>query len=50
MPDEKMRLFLFEALELRSEYETRIKTLRACLPEFKKNRDRFSFSSSDDVR
>ena len=50
MPDEKMRLFLFEALELRSEYEARIKTLRACLPEFKKNRDRFSFSSSDDVR
>lgn len=50
MPDEKMRLFLFEALELRSEYDARIKTLRACLPEFKKNRERFSFSSRDDVR
>jgi len=39
MPDEKMRLFLFEALELRSEYDARIKTLRACFPKSKKNRD-----------
>ena len=39
MPDEKMRLFLFEALELRSEYDDRIKTLKACLPKPKKNRD-----------
>jgi hypothetical protein len=50
MPDEKRRLFLFEALELRSEYDARIKTLRDCLPEYKKNRDRFSFSTRDDVR
>ena len=50
MPDEKKRLFLFEALELRSEYDARIKTLRACLPESKKNRDRFSFSTGEDMR
>ncbi|MGD2086830.1 MAG: hypothetical protein PVH61_11675 [Candidatus Aminicenantes bacterium] len=50
MPDEKKRLFLFEALELRSEYDARIKTLRDCLPESQKNRDRFSFSTRDDMR
>jgi hypothetical protein len=50
MPDEKKRLYLFEALELRSEYDARIKTLRACLPESKKNRDRFSFSTREDMR
>jgi hypothetical protein len=50
MPDEKKRLFLFEALELRSEYDASIKTLRDCLPESKKNRDRFSYSTRDDVR
>jgi hypothetical protein len=50
MPDEKKRLILFEALELRSEYDARIKTLRACLPESKKNRDRFSFSTGEDMR
>ena len=50
MPDEKKRLLLFEALELRAEYDARIKTLRDCLPESKKNRDRFSFSTRDDVR
>jgi hypothetical protein len=32
-------LKLFEALELRSEYDARLKTLKDCLPEAKRNRD-----------
>ncbi|WP_372370924.1 hypothetical protein [Candidatus Uabimicrobium sp. HlEnr_7] len=35
MNDSKRKLMLYEALELRSEYEKRIETCRACLPEFK---------------
>jgi len=50
MPDEKNRLYLFEALELRAEYDARIKTLKDCLPESRKNRDRFSFSRAEDKR
>jgi hypothetical protein len=50
MPDEKNNLYLFEALELRAEYDARIKTLKDCLPESRKNRDRFSFSRDDDKR
>jgi len=42
MPDAKNRLFLYEALELRAEYDARIKTLKECLPEAKQNRNRFS--------
>ena len=33
MPDEKNNLFLYEARELRGEYDARIKDLRALLPE-----------------
>ena len=33
MPDDKGKLYLFEALELRGEYDGRISTLRACLPK-----------------
>jgi hypothetical protein len=33
MPDEKNNLFLYEALELRGEYDARMKDLRALLPE-----------------
>ena len=29
----KAQLYLYEALELRSEYDGRIKTLKDCLPE-----------------
>lgn len=48
MLNEKRRLYLYEALELRSEYDARIKTLRDCLPESRKNRGRYSFSSEND--
>jgi len=43
MKEKKKPLYLYEALELRSEYDARIKTLKDCLPESKQNRDRFSF-------
>jgi hypothetical protein len=33
MPDEKNNLFLYEAIELRAEYDARIKTLKDLLPE-----------------
>jgi len=35
-----LNLYLYEALELRSEYEARIKTARECLPE---SRETFEF-------
>ncbi len=47
MKDNKRALYLYEALELRAEYEARIKTLKDCLPETKQNRDRFSFGRDD---
>ena len=47
MPDEKNNLYLYEALELRAEYDARIKTLKECLPESQKNRER-SFLSRDE--
>src|SRR5919109_3725237 len=43
MPDAKNRLLLYEALELRAEYDARIKTLKDCLPETKQNRGRLNF-------
>jgi hypothetical protein len=47
---EKRKLYLYEALELRSEYDGRIKTLRDCLPETRQNRDRLSFAREDEGR
>jgi len=47
---EKGKLYLYEALELRSEYDSRMKTLRDCLPETRQNRDRLSFTRDDDGR
>ena len=47
---EKRNLHLYEALELRSEYDTRIKTLKDCLPETRQNRDRLSFRREDEGR
>ena len=35
MPDEKNKLYLYEALELRAEMDARIKTFKDCLPEKK---------------
>lgn len=48
MADAKNHLFLYEALELRAEYDARIKTLKECLPEAKQNRGRFSMLREDD--
>ncbi|MFQ6091065.1 MAG: hypothetical protein ACE5OR_00025 [bacterium] len=48
MPDAKNKLFLYEALELRAEFEARIKTLKDCLPEAKQNRGRFSFRRDEE--
>lgn len=47
---ENGKLFLYEALELRAEYDGRIKTLKDCLPETKQNRRRLFFSRDDDGR
>ena len=48
MKDKKKALYLYEALELRAEFDARIKTLKDCLPEAKQNRDRFSFARDDE--
>ena len=50
MPDHMNNLFLYEALELRAEYDARIKELRALLPEAKESRERFAFRADDDVK
>jgi hypothetical protein len=50
MPDAKNKLYLFEALELRAEYDARIKTLKSCLPESRNSRERFSFSRDNDKK
>jgi hypothetical protein len=45
----KRKLQLYEALELRGEYDARIKTLKDCLPETRQNRGRVLFSRDDEV-
>ena len=50
MPDSQNNLYLYEALELRAEYDARAKTLKSMLPEAKENRDRFSFHRDDEVK
>jgi len=47
MPDANNRLYLYEALELRAEYDARIKTLKECLPEARQNRGRLSFGRDE---
>ncbi len=44
----RRRLYLYEALELRAEYDARIKTLKDCLPESRQNRSRLTFSREDE--
>jgi hypothetical protein len=45
----KQRLLpLFEALELRAEYDARVQTIKDCLPETRKNRDRGFLMRDDD--
>ncbi len=48
MPGQTRKLRLYEALELRGEYDARIRTLAECLPEKRENRGRF-FARDDDV-
>ena len=48
MPDAKNRLYLYEALELRAEYDARVKTLKDCLPEARQNRRRVSFGREEE--
>ena len=50
MENSQERLKLYEALELRSELEARIKTIRDCLPEARKNRDRLFTLREDGKR
>jgi predicted ATP-dependent endonuclease of OLD family len=46
MPNKKNKLYIYEALELRGEYKSRIKTLKKLLPEGANNNMRFGASSS----
>jgi hypothetical protein len=50
MPDKKGNVFLYEAIELRAEYDARIKALKSLLPEAKENRSRLSFGRDDEVK
>lgn len=49
MPDANDKLYLYEALELRAEYDARIKDLKDCLPESRQNRSRFMFPRDDET-
>ena len=44
------KLRLYQALELRAEYDGRIKTLKDCLPEARSGRSRFDFGRGDEAR
>ncbi len=50
MPDSKNNVYLYEAIELRAEYDARIQSLKSLLPETRENRDRLSFRGDDEVR
>jgi hypothetical protein len=47
---EKRKLYIYEALELRSEYDARIKTFKDTLPETRQNRARLFLARDDDGR
>jgi hypothetical protein len=47
MPDQKNKLYLYEAIELRAEYDAQITALKNLLPEGKKNRDRFAYREDE---
>lgn len=49
MSTDRRKLKLFEALELRAEYDARVKTLSECLPEKRENRGRFLSREEDYV-
>jgi len=48
MPTQNNKLYLYEAIELRAEYDARIKTIKDCLPETRRSRSRLSFGRDDD--
>ena len=50
MTEVRTTIKLYEALELRGEYDARIKTLRDCLPETRQNRGLFSSQDNDSSR
>ena len=50
MTEARKTVRLYEALELRAEYDGRIKTLRDCLPESRQNRGLFSRDSDSSRR
>ncbi len=50
MPTERNNLLLYEAIELRAEYDARIKTLKALLPEGRETRSRFLLHSDEGKR
>ncbi|MCE2450746.1 MAG: hypothetical protein J4F35_21065 [Candidatus Latescibacteria bacterium] len=50
MTEARKTIRLYEALELRGEYDARIKTLRDCLPEARQNRNLFSHRDNDSSR
>ena len=50
MTEARKPVRLYEALELRAEYDARIKTLRDCLPESRQNRGLFSRDSDSSRR
>ncbi len=47
---EKRKLYIYEALELRSEYDARINTFKETLPETRQNRGRLFLARDDDGR
>ena len=49
MPVKSGKLKLFEALELRAEYDARVKTLSECLPEKRETRGRYLIREEDIV-
>jgi len=50
MPDAKNNLYLYEALELRAEYDARIKELKGLIPEARETRGRLFLRHDEDVR
>jgi len=50
MPDQKNNLYLFEALELRAEYDARLSTLTTLLPENQERRRGYAMMSEEQVR
>ena len=50
MTEARKTVKLYEALELRADYDARIKTLRDCLPESRQNRGLFSRDSDSSRR